>query len=220
LRLFWRIHSACCCILCIATTLVWVRAREMRDLFLRADAAGTVVGVATSPGECVVFRHIDPNQNGQRLQVGLGFSHHSFVIPNPDISDRYLVPTHSFSGGAGSSAGRGGRGAAPIARPTFTPHWAGPGIRAQGGTFNGINFEQIVVSFWLITCALAIGPTISGVRLVAQIWCREYRRRHRRCILCGFDLRASTDRCPECGHPIPAKPQPPATAPARTDTPA
>ncbi len=53
----------------------------------------------------------------------------------------------------------------------------------------------LVCPFWLMIIGLAILPTIAIVR---------HRRRRRRetnnlCPTCGYDLRATPDRCPECG---------------------
>ncbi|HEY2589604.1 MAG TPA: hypothetical protein VGI81_27915 [Tepidisphaeraceae bacterium] len=60
--------------------------------------------------------------------------------------------------------------------------------------------EWLGVPLWLPALLLAIPP---AARMV-----RRTRRHHRltmgHCATCGYDLRASTDRCPECGTPITA----------------
>jgi hypothetical protein len=51
---------------------------------------------------------------------------------------------------------------------------------------------------------LSILPILWLAGLVGSA-CAKRRLRHRLCPVCGYDLRASTDRCPECGTPIPGK---------------
>ena len=54
--------------------------------------------------------------------------------------------------------------------------------------------------YWLI---LIVSMPAPGV----WVWCRRRSGRRARlglCPICGYDLRASKDRCPECGTPIPA----------------
>jgi len=59
----------------------------------------------------------------------------------------------------------------------------------------GFQQPSIVFPMWLVVMGSLIAPTISAMRL---------RRRRRRaklglCMHCGYDLRASSERCPECG---------------------
>ena len=51
---------------------------------------------------------------------------------------------------------------------------------------------------YAVMIALAVLP---GVRL-RPLWRKARRRRHGLCIVCGYDLRASAERCPECGTAI------------------
>ena len=53
----------------------------------------------------------------------------------------------------------------------------------------------VVLPYWLFATVLAITPVL---------WLRAWRHRRRRlvqslCPVCGYDLRATPERCPECG---------------------
>ncbi len=60
--------------------------------------------------------------------------------------------------------------------------------------------RSLLVPHWFLTIAAAISPSVW--------WCKARRTKRRNtaglCKKCGYDLRASKDRCPECGTAIPA----------------
>ena len=74
--------------------------------------------------------------------------------------------------------------------------YARPAPPPYGGSTHGI---YVVFPYWFL--ALLTGSPF--LLRLTQLTARAVRKRHRRtrglCHRCGFDLRASPDRCPECG---------------------
>lgn len=77
---------------------------------------------------------------------------------------------------------------------------AGFGGWSAGSFTNGSTFTFVFLPYWLLILATAILPAI----WIASSLRHHRRRRHRltqgRCLKCGYDLRATPSRCPECGE--------------------
>ena len=59
----------------------------------------------------------------------------------------------------------------------------------------------LIVPYWLVIVVGLVFPSVQARRYFRQ----RKQRRIGLCHKCGYDLRASKDRCPECGTPTPAK---------------
>ena len=63
------------------------------------------------------------------------------------------------------------------------------------GTINTTQSFVVLFPFWLVACVALVMPAA----FVARHLCRRRRASDGRCAVCGYDLRATPDRCPECG---------------------
>jgi hypothetical protein len=181
-RRLLNLLTALSLLLCVAAVVLWMRSYWVTDRLWRqafeADGGGTYwTQEAVSVG---------------RGGVSIGRAVESFAA-EPDFVRRMLVrrAPKFYSTGA------------PV-DPNIVPGL--PGWSALGFQYGGFEDRRpgrrpgkaawgLVVPMWAILLPTAILPVAWGWR-----W-RARRRGPGRCASCGYDLRATPDRCPECGTP-------------------
>jgi hypothetical protein len=74
--------------------------------------------------------------------------------------------------------------------------WGGFGVRRASDGFNGLTLgvTRVGMPAWALAVGFATAPLITVTRRRRRGW-----QRRGRCAACGYDLRATPDRCPECG---------------------
>jgi hypothetical protein len=193
----------------MTTMVCWVRSYWIRDglayVCMRGQwvfnsERGAYVTVASGASDYMYYCESDRGVCRMQLsrEVGLGIDHASHDARAPgwttgarnDIDDIWVI--------------NGPRG--------FDELISGNEWRYLGFGFRQFKFDMrpeppyvyrswtVGVPHWFII--LITGPL--PLRRLLRIRRRRQRRKRGLCVNCGYDLRASPDRCPECGTPVPA----------------
>lgn len=76
------------------------------------------------------------------------------------------------------------------ARPTWIGRFGFDMTRSRSKTYE---FDRVVLPYWFIAVCLGIWPLVGIARRL------RHHTRPGTCAKCGYDLRATPNRCPECG---------------------
>jgi hypothetical protein len=86
----------------------------------------------------------------------------------------------------------------------FNFNWRTLGFRYEDTSFPpGVGRHlHLGIPYWPVLLATSFIPIRLTKKYAHHLTKKHRRRRRGLCENCGYDLRASTDRCPECGAPI------------------
>ena len=180
LRRLLNLLTALSLLLCVVVVALWVRSRQATDYVQWTDTRH-FPGLASSGGRVILSYQFFPHGAGGN-EAGWGAGSRDGLYwrpPDPGDFNTWADSRHYFAGFEWSpSAGR-----APPNRPF--------GLR-----FTTPTTYVVAAPHWFV-CAVASALPVW--------WLMHGRNRHRRsrqglCARCGYDLRATPGRCPECGE--------------------
>jgi hypothetical protein len=180
--------TAASLLVCLAIAILWARSYFRYDSLGRRSSH-SAIQVLSLRGTLVFGR----------------FHYYDYerFSPQTDEWNFYSGPSEDFNGGIDAAEESDSWRTAPIgsAFPTEGEtayqksfERLGMGFAINHGEY-GIDYRSIFSPHWLLVVVFGVPPA----------WClRRYAQQRRRlmndvCAKCGYDLRATPDRCPECG---------------------
>lgn len=181
IRRMFAIASAVSLLACAITMIIWLRSYSAGDDLCKADSHRDVE-IISQAGQIVYYEEIE-----RRSAAGPS-------DPQPSEShwehNAFRHPRRSW---AGNESWLERLGIWVAHDQTAAPVPSQPPVE---------EVTEAIVPDWLVAIAFAILPVIQTAGFVRRsVTARK--DRHGLCDSCGYDLRASTARCPECGTVIP-----------------
>ncbi|MBC8105395.1 MAG: hypothetical protein H7Z14_02300 [Anaerolineae bacterium] len=193
-------------LLCVALIVLWWRSYRRWDKLVSAWPAEGV-GIASANGRAIV------NIRWTRIandSLATGFKSDapqisiSFNGGRVEVIAEDPLPTNSFSFYSSGFEWRTVEASPPDRLKIYVnPYGRGEVVSAIPGArpVAGDRFLRVVVPHWFLIALLAVWSVPRGGLFVFRWMNRRARHRAGHCTRCGYDLRATPDRCPECGMP-------------------
>jgi hypothetical protein len=88
----------------------------------------------------------------------------------------------------------------PTSGPAFAaPAWSVAGFSHTAVDVFAMRVHEFTVPHWFVAAAAAALPCSRAAAFALRVRRRRNAREKHACPSCGYDLRATPDRCPECG---------------------
>ncbi len=207
-RRLFNIASALSLLLCVAMAALWVRSTTTSDIISFTTGGNRMLAFRTVPG-WLSIETFTPWQPAESLRW--------------DVRGSNKVNLFVEGTQAGPATNWGCPGITMYVRLTgvrtavdakgkpyrfFYYGMNGPNVSSNINLSPyTLNYAQLVLSFWALMSLLLVLPFLRASLPVRIWWLRRRRLRRWRlrglCPVCGYDLRATRDRCPECGTPVP-----------------
>lgn len=222
-----RLGAALLLIATVGLVVLWARSRHSMDELIFTTRSHRLIDVSSFRGKLdLVLVKGWPNAERVRFLA-------ASPAPVAEYPEAYPAPPYALPDTSGVGIDVKSWAGVVVERATWTvhlnadgtAHWCIPGSvdwdywssgpPQDSGEMLGTTVE---VPYWVL-CSLLVCPLVISSLLLAFSAARRWRRmRQRRCLACGYDLRASTERCPECGRPsiAPYSGRPGRCAPGKT----
>lgn len=177
-RRLFNLVAALSLLLCVATAALWVRSYWHFDTVryscaVDAQNAQTFFSVNSRWGEMSLYRtRSKPVQNDSPVGLQSWTVHAQVVLKHPGAVRAMSNGPLGFGYG----------------------HVHDAQLRSEGRAYRA-TWTTIFVPSWAVTLLFTIPPLLWSV----SVWRKRRRARVGLCSTCGYDLRATPDRCPECG---------------------